>query len=164
MARGDIVLFKSSGKWYERAIVMATRGPYVHVAIMTGDYQVIAAGFHGIGYSAFLYDPKVHTVISIAPKYATATGVETGLKWAISQAGKPYGWLDILYQGVKFLFPNNPFEVTEDGHYDCSDYATRYLQQAGVVLPPEFSNPYQNTPNDLYRLFLCGGMNVTQNT
>lgn len=46
--RGDLILYKSSGRWYERLIVKATRGPYVHVAIVVDPLTVIAARTQGI--------------------------------------------------------------------------------------------------------------------
>ena len=162
MARGDLILYRSSGAWYERAIAYATHGPYIHVAIQTGEQQVIAAGAKGIAYFPFTYDPKMHTMISIMPKYATSVGIEVGLKWAISQAGKRYSWVDIFYQAIKFINPNNPLRFYREGEYDCSDFASRYLLQVGVQLPQDYQDPYANSPNDLYRLFLCGGMNTEE--
>ena len=148
--RGDIVLYRSSGRWYERAIVFATKGPMVHVAIQTSDNQVIAATTQGIDYCPYTYDAKVHTVISLVPQYATQIEIEAGLKWVISQAGKRYSWWDVFYQAVKFMNPNNKLRLYSEGEYDCSDLATRYLQQTGVQLPQDYE-PYTVTPNDLAR-------------
>jgi uncharacterized protein YycO len=152
MNRGDMVLYRSSGKWYERAIVLATGGIYVHVAIATSDKQVIAAGSRGINYFPFSYDPKIHTIVSLVPEHATQLGIEAGLKWAIAQAGKRYSWIDIFYQAVKFLNPNNTLRFYREGEYDCSDFCTRYLLQTGTQLPPDYE-PYAVTPNDLARVY-----------
>jgi hypothetical protein len=32
---------------------------------------------------------------------------------------------------------------------NCSDFATRYMLQAGVTLPPAFDDPATVTPNDI---------------
>jgi uncharacterized protein YycO len=155
--RGDIILYRSSGRWYERAIVFATKGPMVHVAIQLSDVQVIAAGSKGIALFPYSAQDKQCTTVSLASR-TTPEGIERGLQWAIAQEGKSYGWLDVVYQGIKFLFPNNKLQLSEDGHYDCSDFSVRYLQQAGVQLPPDYEDSYTVTPNDLARLFLDGGM------
>jgi hypothetical protein len=153
MNRGDIILYRSSGKWYERAIVLATGGPYIHVAIATSDKQVIAAGSRGISYFPFSYDAKIHTIVSLVPEHATQIGIETGLKWAIAQAGKRYSWIDIFYQAVKFLNPNNKLRFYYEGEYDCSDFASRYLMAAGVQLLEIYQDPYANSPCDIARIF-----------
>lgn len=152
MARGDLILYKSTGRWNERAIVFATHGPYVHVAIVVDGFSVIAADAQGIRIDALPPTDALHTPLSLAP-YATTQGIEQGLAWAMAQKGKRYGWSDIVYQAVKFLAPNNKLQVVVAGHYDCSDFASRYMRQAGVVLPPDFADPYANTPNDLGRTF-----------
>lgn len=173
MMRGDLILYRSSGRWYERLITLATRGPFVHVAIVVDSFTVIAARTQGIAYEKAPPDDSMHvtvpitarpltitgtdahgeTVVNTVPIAARATlaGIEQGLEWATQQVGRQYGWSDIVYQGIKFLWPSNPFRFSEAGHFDCSDYATRYLLQAGVVLPPEFDDPYTITPNDIGR-------------
>lgn len=153
MPKGDLVLYKSSGKWYERAIVLATQGPYVHVGILIEDHQVLAARTSGIGYDVFKFNPAYHTLVSLVPQYTTQEDVNKGLRWAVQQVGKQYGWMDILYQAVKFLNPNGALRFYEQGHYDCSDFCTRYLQQAGVPLPASYADSYTVTPNDLARFF-----------
>lgn len=164
MMRGDLILYKSRGAWYERAIARATQGPYVHVAIVADTTlvsgairpaclsAVIAADTQGIGYDALPPADDLHTVVSLAP-YTTPDGIKRGLAWAEQQRGRQYGWTDIVYQAVKFLAPNNPFRFGEVGHWDCSDFVTRYLQHAGVQLADAYSDPYCNTPNDLARAF-----------
>lgn len=94
----------------------------------------------------------MHTVASLVGR-ATSIGINVGLAWAERQAGKKYGWLDIVYQGVKFLCPGNPFRLSEADHYDCSEFVTRYMLQADVALPPTFDDPATVTPNDIAREF-----------
>lgn len=154
MIPGDLVLYKSQRRWYEEIITKATHGPYVHVAIASGTNYVLAATVHGIAYDVL--PPAVAqqfcTIVPLQP-FITEAGRTQGLSWAKAQVGREYGWLDIMYQALKFLAPNNSLRFGVEGHYDCSDFATRYLQHAGVALPDEYSDPYANSPNDLARYF-----------
>lgn len=147
--RGDLLLSTSSGKWYERLIVQVTHGPYVHVAIQLTEQEAIAAGPSGIALFPFS-EGNPHCILLPLPSL-TGAQKEAGLLWATSQVGKAYGWMDIGYQAFKFCFPNNPFRFGVQGHWDCSDFACRYLEQCGVVLPPPYDDPYTMTPNDLAR-------------
>lgn len=148
--RGDIILYRSSGRWYERLITLATKGPYTHVAIVDDErlYLVLAADSQGISYDALPPIDNLHTLVSLA-SYASTEGIERGLAWAEQQVGKRYGWIDIVYQAVKFVWPHQPFRFSEAGHYDCSEFAVRYMLQAGVELPPAFDDPATVTPNDI---------------
>lgn len=123
---GDLILYRSTGKWYERFITAATHGPFVHVAIVANAdaSTVISARSNGIRYEPAPPEDSMHAAISIAP-HTTSDGIVEGLAWAIKKLGDGYGWMDIVYQGVKFLAPNNPFRFGVAGHYDCSDFATR---------------------------------------
>lgn len=149
--RGNVLLYESSGKWYERLICYATSGPYCHVAIALSADTVIEATGKGIARN-MLQSGRGVTPIDLT-KYTTPERIEQALAWAEMQAGKRYGWLDVIYQGVKFLWPSNPFQISQEGHWDCSDFATRYVQHAGIILPDNWNNPYANSPNDLGRLF-----------
>lgn len=151
MQRGDLLLYASSGVWYERAIVLATHGPFVHVAIVVSDALVVSARGQGIGCDPCPPEDSRHVVVQLAGRGGLDR--EAGLTWALEQQGKAYGWTDIVYQGLKFLAPNNPFRFHVAGHMDCSDYASRYLQHCGYIFPDDFADPYANTPNDIARLF-----------
>lgn len=147
--RGDVILYSSTGKWYEQLITRATHGPYVHCAIVVDAGRVVAARTQGIGYEAIPADDRT-TTICLAGR-ALPAAIEQGVLWAEAQVGKEYGWIDIAAQAVKFLWPANPFQMVQKGHYDCSDFCTRYLQQCGIALPDQYANSYANTPNDLAR-------------
>jgi hypothetical protein len=147
--RGNIVLFKNPIAWYEHLICATTGGPYFHVAIATDATHIIAATGHGILISLAPINPNTYDAIAIDPP----ADCDRGLVWAIQQRGKQYGWADIVYQAIKFLAPNNPLQIVSHDHWDCSDFATRYLQEADYPLPTAFSDPYQNTPNDIARVF-----------
>lgn len=152
MMIGDLILYRSTGRWYERLITLATHGPFVHVAIVVDESRVLAARARGIGYEPLSPEDALHTVVSLAGR-ASDVGINVGLAWAMRQAGKEYGWLDIVYQAVKFVWPGNPLRFGEEGHYDCSDFACRYLIHAGVQLPDSCLDSYTVTPNDLARVF-----------
>ena len=104
--RGDLILYKSSGKWYERIIAYATKGIYIHVAIQLSDTQVIAAGSRGIALFPYSYNATIHMPISLVPKYTTQIATEQGIAWAVDQLGREYGWVDIITQAIKFMNPN----------------------------------------------------------
>src|SRR6266487_3502075 len=151
--RGQVLLFRSSGKWYENLICQATSGPFCHCELVLDATHIIGAHTReGIVISTPPINPNTFTAIDITP-YTTPQGIEKGLEWAARQYGKQYGYLDIAYQAIKFLAPNNPFQITQKDHWDCSDFATRYLQEAGVPLPEDFDDPYTMTPNDIGRVF-----------
>jgi uncharacterized protein YycO len=149
--RGDIILYRSHGTWYENLIVKMTHGPYVHVGIDCGNGKVVAALSKGIAYSPYVASPQT-TCVPLVPAFATAQGVGEALVWAETKVGKKYGWLDIVYQAVKVFAPNNPFQLVQKDHYDCSDFVTRYLEQAHVKIPENYQDPYANTPNDIGRI------------
>lgn len=149
--RGNVLLYTSSGKWYEELIRMATAGPFVHAAIALSSTLVIEATGKGIARNTLSPSRNV-TPIDLT-KYTTQERIEQALAWAEMQVGKQYGWLDVIYQGVKFLWPLNPFQLTERDHYDCSDLAARYIQHAGIILPDGWDNPYSLSPCDIARLF-----------
>lgn len=148
--RGDLVLYRSSGRWYERLITLATKGPWVHVGIVVDPLTVIAARTQGISYEQMPPDDAMHATVSLTGR-ATPEGIEQGLAWATAQRGREYGWLDIVYQAVKFLWPHNPFRFGIEGHYDCSDFCTRYLIHAQVPLPDAMLDTYTISPCDIAR-------------
>jgi hypothetical protein len=143
--RGSILLFKATSSLVDRAISYATGGPFVHIEIALDGMRMIGAHTNGIGISSI-------PVIWGGRLYTTEEGIENGLEWAQQQVGRSYGWTDIAFQAVKFIMPNNPFQFGRVGRWDCSDFATRYIQQCGIVLPTDFDTPYANTPNDIARL------------
>jgi cell wall-associated NlpC family hydrolase len=153
IAPGTLLLFRSSGLWYERAIALITHGPYVHVAISLPNGQVIAATPHGIEIGTLTQDMlSLCDSVDLTP-YTSKADIQAGLVWAVAQKGKEYGWLDIFYQALKFVWPNNKLRFGVTGEFDCSDFACRYAQQAGVVFPDGWNDPYSMTPNDIGRVF-----------
>jgi hypothetical protein len=150
MKRGDIILYKASPDvWYEQLIAQVTHGPFVHTSIVCDEQYCLAATTAGINLAGLPHEDAQHVVIAIDP----SLNIEAGLDWAKLQIGRKYGWTDIVYQGVKFLAPNNPFQFGHLNEWDCSDYVTRYLQHIGYAIPDNFADPYANTPNDLARIF-----------
>jgi hypothetical protein len=147
--RGDVVLFKSSGSIPDQVIATATKGPYVHVEIDLGNGKMIGAHTNGI----VIHDgmPGTNTT-SFHPK-ASNSDIEYGLKWAVMQAGKEYGWTDIISNGFKLVGIN--FDISEPGHWDCSDFVTRYLLVARAAGPlgSRSDDPGLVSPNDIARAY-----------
>jgi hypothetical protein len=156
---GDLLLFRSSGTWYEKLICFATRGPYVHVSVVIDNGMTIAAFPHGIAKVPIPSIPSAYTRVDIRQYVKSEANVRAGMLWLVQQAGKAYGWWDIVFQGFKFLIPGLTLKVVERGHFDCSDLACRYLQAVGVP-GAEDLDPYEVSPNDLARFLgiLPGGV------
>lgn len=150
---GSLLLYKSSGKWYEKIIMLVTAGPYVHVAICLPNEQVIAATPHGIQVSTITQEMLALCDSVDLTSYTSKADIGAGLVWAIQQKGKEYSWVDIFYQALKFVWPNNTLRFGVAGEFDCSDFACRYAEQAGVVFPDGWNDPYSMTPNDIGRVF-----------
>lgn len=151
---GDLLFYRSSGRWWERLICAATRGPYTHVAIMSDRFgQVIAARARGIVYEPVPPLPGArYTMLSLteeAPEYKRLAAME----WAEGCIGDGYGWLDLLAAGMKSLWPQDPLRFGLAAHYDCSDFAARYLLHAGILLPDTMLDTASVSPNDLARWF-----------
>ena len=142
------MLYQKPTSLSEKLIVWATHGIYYHCEIALDDLRTVGAHKDGIRLGTIpVRDPDKYTLVPLP----TGADIEAGLAWAKQQIGKEYGWLDIAFQAVKFLFPNNPFQLTQRNRWDCSDFCTRYLMECDVNLPEEYLDPYQNTPNDLAR-------------
>ena len=149
---GSVILFKSSGKWYEEAICYATHGPFCHVELALDATHTIGAHPHGIVISSAPINPNTYVSIDISG-YTSQDKIKKALLWAVQQKGDGYGWTDILFQAIKFLWPTNPLRWGIEAHYDCSDLACRYLILAGVPMPSNYLDSYTVTPNDLWRFF-----------
>lgn len=143
--RGDVILFRSSGTIYDRAITLATHGPFVHVEIDLGNGELIGAHLDGI--VRYKGVPSTNTVSFHPP--ASQLDIEYALKWAEMQIGKQYGWTDIISNGLKFLAIH--INIGEPGHWDCSDFVTRYLTIARAAGPlgTLAEDPGLVSPNDL---------------
>lgn len=147
--RGDVVLFKYTSGFYGWVIKQATGGPFVHVEIDLGDGRLMGAHSDGI----VIYNGKPGTnTVSFHPP-ASNEDIEYGLRWAELQAGKQYGWSDIVSNGFKIL--GIPFDLGQPGHWDCSDFVTRYLTvaRASGPLGNKAEDPGLVSPNDLARAY-----------
>ena len=91
MARGDLILFESDGSLGDRMIVWATKGRFTHIEIDLGDGTTIGALSNGIVIHPY---PTGRGTVEVSPK-ASKENIEYGLKWALKQVGKKYGWTDI---------------------------------------------------------------------
>lgn len=149
--RGNVLLYESGGKWYEELIRFATHGPFVHAAIALAPDKVIEATGAGIAQNVLQTGRNI-TVIDLT-YYTTPERIEQALAWAEMQAGRAYSWIDIIYQGLKFMWPNNPLRFGVENQFDCSDFAARYIQHAGVILPSGWDDPYSLSPCDIARIF-----------
>lgn len=152
--RGDIVLCKATdygnGGWSDKIIAWATKGPWVHVEIDLGNGTYVGAHLNGISQ----VDASSYTATQSISPTATTEDIDSAISWVERQIGKQYGWIDILSAGLKFL--NFPWFIGQPGHYDCSDFATRYLLIArDTKIIPRLGEladePHLVSPNDLAR-------------
>lgn len=158
---GNIVLYKSSGyPALDWLIQRTTRGPYVHADIIVApDRTTVGATLKGIGYGHVPPDPTTYAMISLlaydpfGSQQAWEKRLYAGAAWAKQQVGRAYGWLDIVDQGVDFLFPGNKIHMVDGDHWDCSDFVVRYLMVLGLPLPGSMQIPAAVSPNDLARFF-----------
>jgi hypothetical protein len=146
---GDVVLFKSDGSWSDKLIEWGTHGPYTHVGIDFGGGHYLWADRDGI---------KIHTGLggrktwSFRP-VALQVDLNAAIKWAGDQAGKEYGWADIASNGLKLI--GLGFNIGTPGHWDCSDFVTRYLiiAEAEAPLGVLANDPGLVSPNDIARAY-----------
>lgn len=142
---GDILLFKSGGKWYERFITKFTRGPYVHCAVSLGNGTDISAHMKGV---EIWNSPSSAEVVSVAAN-ARPENLDAAMIWLKMQLGKPYGWLDVFSAGLHSIGINLYFGQVD--HLDCSDLVATYLD----ILEGRQVIPYRHldivSPNDLAR-------------
>ena len=149
MARGDLLLFwKHEHNLSDAIIVRTTQGPFVHVAIDTGD-GLVEAQQDGIHYVA---SDQVNRSAPIYVASVTSTeldGIENGIEWVRKQVGLKYGWSDIVSSAMKGL--GLPWYIGQVGHWDCSDLATRYLINANAAKPLGnlVNDPGIVNPNDI---------------
>jgi hypothetical protein len=149
VARGDLILYESTGSWGDRLIALATHGRFTHVEIDLGDGTSVGAQDNGIGIHPYIAG---RGSVAFSPK-ASKEDREYGLKWALKQVGREYGWTDIVSNGLKLV--GIPFDIGEKDHWDCSDFATRYLIEARAADPlgDQANESGLVSPNDLARAF-----------
>ena len=147
--QGDILLFYGKSTLWDRLICFATQGSFSHCEIAIDEQRMIGATLSGVDIHG-IPEAAAYAKITVSA-YTTPQKITEALLWALQQRSDAYGWSDILFQVIKFLFPPNPFRWGIVNHFDCSDYACRYLIHAGVDLPDQFLDSYTIAPNDLAR-------------
>lgn len=147
--RGDLILFKSDGSFGDNLIAWGTHGPFVHVEIDEGNGQWLGANANGITESLATAASWVIPVAS----YTDLAFIGEGLAWARRQIGKPYGYIDIFDDSLKFF--GIPITLVDPRSLDCSDYAARYLVVAHAAGPlgDLAQYPQSVSPNDLARSY-----------
>lgn len=147
--RGDVVLYESSGSLFDRMIETFTHGRFTHGEIDLGGGKLIGAHYDGI----VVHEGTLGRNVAVFTPPASKTDIEYGLAWAVQQAGKQYGWADILSNG--FLILGIPIYLGEPGRWDCSDFVTRYLSVARAAGPlgKQVDEPGLISPNDIARAY-----------
>ena len=153
MATGDLRFYRAGDSIADR--IVSTTGPFVHVDIETADGTVIGELSDGLHrYAAPPDGPRI--VIYPIAEHASETGILRALDWALSQLDSGpgrsvpgYGWADIVDAAIYHLDTDFPVAVETPGRWDCSDFATRYLLMAGMLLPGWANAPATVTPSQL---------------
>lgn len=148
-----LVFYRSQGKWYERLISWATKGPFVHVAIQLEDGSLIAAETTGVQHEAF--DPADEPFVQRHPlQPATPASATLALTWATKKVGSRYGWTDIISQGFRLL--GSPLFIGRLHSLDCSDlagcYAALYTNDP-TLMSWVLDARQEISPNDLARYY-----------
>lgn len=150
---GDLVFYTTRGRWYERVITAATRGPYVHVAVVDADGEhLIAALTRGITRISLPFGSDA--IYTQTHSLTASTKTEDAFAWLEQQVGKRYGWSDILDQGLRLL--GSPFYLSRPNALDCSDLAACFaaLYSGDDKLMAMVMNVRQLiAPNDLARYY-----------
>lgn len=156
---GDVLLFRTSGRWYERLICRATDGDVVHAELVVDPEHSVGALITGVELHAI---PQGRDVVLVPTgarlRAANAPRLLRALLWLEKRTGCRYGWLSIVADGFKAVLPRwlgsrTPFLVSPRA-YDCSQLATDFLIHAGAELPDELMDcPSRVSPNDLARAF-----------
>ena len=145
MAYGDILLYKTGGKWYEWFITKFTKGPYVHCSVDMGDGTNISAHPYGITREG---NTGAEEVVNVSSN-ADIDDFGLAITWLKHQIGKHYSWLDILSAGLHSIGINLYFG--QDDHMDCSDLCATYLD----ILEGKPEIDYRHldivSPNDIAR-------------
>lgn len=151
MPPGDLRFYRSSGDLAD-TIIADVAGPFVHVELDMGDGTGIGELSGGLKRYPIATNPPppLVTVWPIAG-HTSLLAIKAALVWAeAAAAAHPgYGWLDVLDAGLHVIDPHAPF-IGDPGEWDCSDFVTRFLIQAGVMLPLTLENePHLVTPSEL---------------
>jgi hypothetical protein len=171
---GNIVFFTSYGgsmraKLAAGAVRTFTHGPYVHVGVVLNPgMQVIQATSKGIVIADLPKQSYVQTdkekamqlyqIVDIRTKNIDEEGkahpidperLKRALSWAKRHEKVTYSWWDIIDQGFDVIAPWNTVHIVQSDHFDCSNFTAAYLDQLGIPLPPQFTYPWNVSPNDL---------------
>jgi hypothetical protein len=161
---GNLVFFQSYGSsLYQQAttrlVQWGTKGQFVHVAIVIDtENGCIEAANKGIRKALLPHDRTTYTMVSTMTVNKDEKGIAHALdpdrlaravEWALSQINVEYSYADIFSQAVDIIAPWNSLQLSKSGTYDCSNFATAFLDKAGVWLPDSFKEPYNVSPNDL---------------
>lgn len=155
---GDLRFYHSDGGAVDTVIAAATAPSdaahaFTHVEIALGDGTALGELLGGLQHYTPPDEPPGRVVIWPTSEHADSAALVNALVWARSEAAARlgYGWEDVASAGLRVLDPTAPF-IAAPGAWDCSDFVTRFLLQAGVTLPDALaSEPHTVTPEALAR-------------
>lgn len=151
---GDILFYACGNSFEDRLIQRFTYGPYVHCAIAISTDSIIESiGTHGVVQSPMR---TPHRIIGISNLY-TDKQIQRALKFLQRQIGSHYGFLDIIGDSIKAIFPKSisgtPFLISESS-FSCSTLAVLFLIYMNYQFLPDnfYLTPHFISPNELFRV------------
>lgn len=154
---GDLIFYRPAKRnLFGRLIAHCTKGDFSHVSISMTLFGMPGSAPDAANIGAHLDGIRIsETALEGGEKVTAAVPADLGAKlkgvaWAFSHLNMPYGKQDILSNVLKLF--GCPFYIGQRDHYDCSEFAARYLQECGVELPEALEEALPLvSPNDLAR-------------
>jgi len=149
---GDILLF-SRARGINRIITWATRSPFYHVALYTGDFQVVEARPRGVVARDLRKRDGGGVCFKVVPA-PEGKGVGA-VVWARTQIGDSYDVVGVLVLVLERLFVTLNLNYTARDKFSCAEFVATVYREVGVTLFPDLL-PRDVVPADFERLLPAG--------
>ena len=124
--RGDILLFHNA-KGINKFITGLTSSPFYHVALYSGDGNVVEAITSGVVIGDLRGREKDYVVVS-SPQ---GRG-EEAMRWAETQIGDGYDFMDLAFIFLERICKVIHFNYTSSNKYSCGEFVATAYDKAGV--------------------------------
>lgn len=153
---GDLIFCRPApGDWAGQLVASRTAGPYSHVQVRLGQYQVIEARLRGILRSTLPEEPDPADVARLGGGLDVER-LAQAVDWLTAQVGDQYSGWDIAADALQLVLPRalgsrTPFLVAPSA-FDCSHLAAVFAVGAGYPLALELiADLPRVSPNSLAR-------------
>ena len=124
--RGDILLFHNA-KGINKFITMLTSSPFYHVALYSGDGNVIEAITSGVVNGDLSGRDKDYIVVPSPHGRG-----EEAILWAETQIGDGYDFMDLAFIFLERICKVIHFNYTSASKYSCGEFVATAYDNAGV--------------------------------